>query len=349
MLDKRKKEVSPNPYGTEQVRINQDKTKDKLNGQKMNLKKEGSYAEIPVSKNNEQMYYSNYVNMDNEILNNQKRLNAYENEKINFSKINHPLGVDNFSNLDKDYQDRERDYSSSATTSNSQKLNEFQKLKNKDKSISKPIVPSSQFKKYENDMLTPENENFEANFNTHHKANSGLLQKGGIKKGDYIRVKVVNYNPFLYKVSVDNRDSSVSQPIDAGFLGMFLSPDKFSGAVAGLISTVGVAPPSVPKPKPGVGILTDFEKTVPVNKKETDSYKVSSILENYIKHTDSTKNEIIALRKKIEEIFSAISAEYATLQKLYLDCNSLSLSAIQTKADSYSNSLKSYLKETYTF
>ena len=187
MLDKRKKEVSPNPYGTEQVRINQDKTKDKLNDQKMNLKKEGSYAEIPVSKNNEQMYYSNYVNMDNEILNNQKRLNAYENEKINFSKINHPLGVDNFSNLDKDYQDRERDYSSSATTSNSQKLNEFQKLKNKDKSISKPIVPSSQFKKYENDMLTPENENFEANFNTHHKANSGLLQKGGIRK------EVVNF------------------------------------------------------------------------------------------------------------------------------------------------------------
>ena len=173
-----------------------------------------------------------------------------------------------------------------------------------------------------------------------------ITQKGGIKKGDYIRVKVVNYNPFLYKVSVDNRDSSVSQPIDAGFLGMFLSPDKFSGAVAGLISTVGVAPPSVPKPKPAVGILTDFEKTVPVNKKETDSVKVSSILENYIKHTDSTKNEIITLRKKIEETFSAISAEYATLQKLYLDCNSLSLSAIQTKADSYSNSLKSYLKET---
>ena len=189
-----------------------------------------------------------------------------------------------------------------------------------------------------------------------------IMQKGGIKKGDYIRVKVVNYNPFLYKVSVDNRDSSVSQPIDAGFLGMFLSPDKFSGAVAGLISTVGTAPPSVQPPKINAAITekvsylnkNGFSPRMPMVLKDindnlllvlSDQDKVKINLEDYIKHTDSTKNEIIALRKKIEEKFYDITAEYANLQKLYLDCNSLTLSAIQAMADSYSTSLKSYLKE----
>ncbi len=37
-----------------------------------------------------------------------------------------------------------------------------------------------------------------------------------LKRGDAIRIKVVNFNPFVYKVNIDNRDSSHNAIVDNG-------------------------------------------------------------------------------------------------------------------------------------
>src|SRR5260221_7619390 len=49
-----------------------------------------------------------------------------------------------------------------------------------------------------------------------------------IRKGEYVRVKVMNYNPYLYKVMINATDSSVAAPVDLSFLPKFLDPGNLS-------------------------------------------------------------------------------------------------------------------------
>lgn len=192
----------------------------------------------------------------------------------------------------------------------------------------------------------------------------GIPKNLKIKKGDFIRVKVVNYNPLVYRVNVDNRDSSVTQPNDAGLLGMFLSPDKFSSAVAGLINIIGTPPKSVAD-KGLVGSLGEFSTIMQTidfggddnsrNKKVLDSLKkvldkeskkAEKILLIYLEDAKTKKTMIVDLRKDIENEFSKISKEYAELQKLYLDCNTLNEETIRAKATGFETSLKKFQAQT---
>lgn len=60
-----------------------------------------------------------------------------------------------------------------------------------------------------------------------------------IKKGDYVRIKAANYNPLLYKVVINSKDSSAPVPIDGGFFSFFLDPSNLGTIVANLVEKAG--------------------------------------------------------------------------------------------------------------
>ncbi len=183
----------------------------------------------------------------------------------------------------------------------------------------------------------------------------GIPKNLKIRKGDFIRIRVTNYNPLLYRVSVDNKDSSVAQPVDAGFLGMFLSPDKFTSAIGNLINTVGTPPPVEVEEKKEAPIfyygLMDFNLDKPAGKEKTpkksspkpkvnpDEKKVDSFLNNYLSETKQKKTDILGVRQAIEVQFSEISRTLATLKKLYLECPDLLEDTIKAKAGRFTDTL----------
>ncbi len=189
----------------------------------------------------------------------------------------------------------------------------------------------------------------------------GIPKRLKIRKGDYIRVKVVNYNPFVYKVNVDNRDSSVAQPNDAGFLGMFLSPDKFSSSVANLINplTIGTPPKEINIIKATdkqVNVFTSewgsaegkqlvYDKSNKIVKIDTGEI-IRPLLKNYNDDAKAKKTKIQQLRKDVESKFEDLSKEYAKLQSLYLESSCLYEPEIREKASSYQSSLKSFSEQS---
>ncbi|WP_132055371.1 hypothetical protein [Pseudocnuella soli] len=69
-----------------------------------------------------------------------------------------------------------------------------------------------------------------------------------LDKRSAFQVKVVGYNPYLYKLLIDDRDSSVSAAVDSKLLSWFVDPANLSGIVANLASTVGPIPLGNPMP-----------------------------------------------------------------------------------------------------
>ncbi len=63
-----------------------------------------------------------------------------------------------------------------------------------------------------------------------------------VRKGDYVRVKVMNYNPMQYKVVINETDSSVATPIDAKMLISFFDPTSLTSIVGTLIDKAGTVP-----------------------------------------------------------------------------------------------------------
>lgn len=190
----------------------------------------------------------------------------------------------------------------------------------------------------------------------------GIPNNLKIKKGEFIRVKVVNYNPFLYKVNIDNRDSSAPQPNDAGFLGMFLSPDKFSSVAANLISTIGAPPKSIlaaPSQTPTQAQIKSFKNNNVMSNGINDSDIISllkqlldtasiveTLLDNYVDDTKNKKIRIRQLRTNIEASFAEISKQFALLQKSYLSCGDLNPDDLNAKATTFETQLKSMQQET---
>jgi len=195
----------------------------------------------------------------------------------------------------------------------------------------------------------------------------GIPKNLKIKKGDFIRVKVVNYNPLLYKVSIDNRDSSVTQPTDAGLLGMFLSPDKFTGAVAGLSSQIGTPPKSPKENKDMAWNTEDFHGLIGISMRDrsdkepklkqreidsiiavikSDSAKAKELLDKHYAKVLANKGSITGLRKRIDSLLSVISKYYAQLQKMYLGCEELKEENLKVKADEYLDSLNKFSRES---
>lgn len=63
-----------------------------------------------------------------------------------------------------------------------------------------------------------------------------------VKKGDFVRIKVMNYNPLLYKVVINSTDSSVSSPFDAKILTSFFDPSGLTSITGSLAEKAGISP-----------------------------------------------------------------------------------------------------------
>ena len=137
-----------------------------------------------------------------------------------------------------------------------------------------------------------------------------------IRKGEYVRVKVMNYNPYLYKVVVNSTDSSVTAPVDMGnVLTKFLDPGNLSTFITGLSDKVGMSTLS----GPGITGLHDSIEVA-----AEDMYEIGACLK---------KKKIIRSKKEIEVIDT--TATVKCLNKFYSR-----LVYIFTLIDSFSTQLK---------
>jgi hypothetical protein len=72
--------------------------------------------------------------------------------------------------------------------------------------------------------------------------------KDHFKRGDYVQIKVIDYNPYLYKVSINNSDTSTVAPTEGALFSWFLNPADLTSIassitnVAGVVGSAGVVP-----------------------------------------------------------------------------------------------------------
>ena len=58
--------------------------------------------------------------------------------------------------------------------------------------------------------------------------------KDNFKRGESLLVQIINYNPYLYKVSINNSDTSNVPPVQGQIFSWFLDPSNLSSIVSGL-------------------------------------------------------------------------------------------------------------------
>jgi hypothetical protein len=107
-----------------------------------------------------------------------------------------------------------------------------------------------------------------------------------LRRGDAIRIKVVNFNPFLYQVSINGSDSNYSAVIDNNnLLSAFTSLSNISSIVGGLASVSGSSPGggSTGGAVNTTYMLTTGGKTTDTSKPETKAYMFQPALENLFK------------------------------------------------------------------
>lgn len=175
-----------------------------------------------------------------------------------------------------------------------------------------------------------------------------------IKRGDYVRVKVMNYNPMQYKVVINASDSSVSTPINGNILGSLLDPTGLTGIVSNLIDKTGTVPIGAEAPK----VLYDMEiqeyaddGITPIKKKCNPAKRICPVTEaecpekevvdgkgKKIKVVDTDKclaifyskvstlimlenRDITVLKKAIEEKLYEAIRKFSVQSELYPDCN----------------------------
>jgi len=204
-----------------------------------------------------------------------------------------------------------------------------------------------------------------------------------IKKGNYIRLKISNYNPLLYKVIIDSKDSSVAAPVDAKILTSFFDPTGLSSIVAGLIEKAGTAPIGVPaqttkdlikgftpqlymhldgtEPEdplkaiynincPKKDLLDKKGKWVLDKNKQPIKFQdtLKCLDELYAKHTSLIQTDNENLKKKkdeLEEALYKILRNNSVTQTLYPDCNTFKNAFNNTTAEGIKNTMKKFRDE----
>lgn len=191
-----------------------------------------------------------------------------------------------------------------------------------------------------------------------------------IKKGDYIRVKVVNYNPYLYKIAIETKDSSAVQPNDGGFLSFFLNPDKLGSIVGGLSGLIDPSPGVINTKAKNTEayiktiadnsvrkeiILFGCGLTQPASLSTTkDSTQwVFAVLNCYQQIITDRKDKILGFRKEMEGAMYSLAKLYSIQRKLYPDCESFKrfgedefLNTVESEMKKYRDGISDLLKET---
>ena len=172
-----------------------------------------------------------------------------------------------------------------------------------------------------------------------------------IRKRSFVRVKVVNYNPYLYKVVVEGKDSSIVQPTDGGMLSFFLNPDKLTAIAAGILSLPDATPPSINSSKVSSKNKQAFLKSKTLSESyqytartgDTTS-KVQNIIQKAIANIDTDRNNILQLRKGVEEKVFEISRQILLQYKLYPECKDFDKDALASLASKYERELKTQVE-----
>lgn len=165
-----------------------------------------------------------------------------------------------------------------------------------------------------------------------------------LKKGDWLRLKVMNYNPYLYKLVIDHKDSSVAAVNDGKLLGWFLDPANLGGIVANIVTKVKDVPPMVEplslykQAANYEAVIDNRDEIMKVIQKEDpvadtvgkkivkptteDSIEIVQLLQVDQRELIKAKNEAFDEQKnKIEKKLYDISRKFALLRTLYPDCN----------------------------
>jgi hypothetical protein len=161
-----------------------------------------------------------------------------------------------------------------------------------------------------------------------------------LRKGDFISIKVLNYNPYLYKVSIEGKDSSIFALNDGKLLPWFLDPANLNGIVANLINKVG----PVPAPAKAADNNNNTELTTVVvssvkrlstrsgNKSNkhpntnsiqvnTDSIQVVKIQADQFKLINQSKKEVNDQKRDIDKMLYDYTKALSVLRKLSPDCD----------------------------
>ena len=142
-----------------------------------------------------------------------------------------------------------------------------------------------------------------------------------LKKGSAIRVRVVNYNPYLYNIVVNNVDSTNYAFTDGKLLGWFLDPSNL-GTIAANIPALSITPSiqsAVSKFSPQE--IYTFNSTIKSRASDSTAKKISKFLElssTIPKFSDELTNSLLLYRNKtIASYFSIDSLTKQISDALY--------------------------------
>lgn len=161
-----------------------------------------------------------------------------------------------------------------------------------------------------------------------------------LRRSNAIRIKVVNYNPFLYNVVINSTDSTTYAVADANnLLGWFLNPSNLTSIAANLRSTipVGVAPVKVKG-----AMVMDFnnkavaldsslalkdstlyknlERTQPVIAPKYDTARVQNFLTDQYTIVNNFNSEVSAVENTIQLSFFNWSKFLRLKVRMNVDC-----------------------------
>ncbi len=159
------------------------------------------------------------------------------------------------------------------------------------------------------------------------RARNNAIPICDFKRGMPVRVRVANYNPYLYKVTVDNKDSTVAPSGDVKLLSWFLDPSNLTAVSAGL-SALNIVPPSVSEETNMKYIEKTFWFGVPNQQSkvkikkalEDKRKKVKEVIENYRRKVPKLQNQITNLNTQIEDSLYEASKALDFLNDLTPGC-----------------------------
>ncbi len=200
-----------------------------------------------------------------------------------------------------------------------------------------------------------------------------------VRKGDYVRVKVINYNPLQYKVVINATDSSVATPIDAKMLTSLFDPTSLTSIVSTLVDKAGVVPipndakdvkydknvfntvgdNGLPRPcDPLVRICPIIEKDCPVKdavvivNKKKQTVKISDTakcLEKYFAQVSTLilreSNSIVTFRKAIDKKLYDVIRKFSVRNVLYPDCETFKKEVTAEILETLENDIEDFSKE----
>lgn len=192
-----------------------------------------------------------------------------------------------------------------------------------------------------------------------------VMPTGKFKKGEAYHLRIINYNPFLYKVAVNNTDSTVATPNSGGVLSFFLDPANLSGIAAGLLNTISPVPPvfqgeKFMEVKGVVAYMANLPDLLEAYEQQDTLFEIKLagriVLDTAVavrslqgKEREKAERlilEIGALRSEINKALFAINRSASFQRLLYPDCNAFNLttgniqSNIQNKVEPFIDSIR---------